>query len=249
MTKLPFNKDILYKKYKKSFLQQAVVVFHYSQKDVENINFEKWKKYTQEMFSTQIEKSFMDDKVAIGKKDGSIEYLFVKDLVAVRIQGKDYVSFGDTVIPQIYRMRKFLKDVVKLGAVDGFDIRKWDLWQVRPEKKELSIKNEILHFFLSEQFLRYNENLDAPEPKIPGEEFIKGFKWVVDDGKNLSVNSSIFSSKEAKESINLMLYSDCEIRKNIPLDQVEEQLENANLDLFKIFDWSVSENTKSLMRE
>ena len=249
MTKLPFDKDILYKKYNKSFLQQAVVVFHYTKENVENIDYDKWKKYTQEMFSTQIEKSFIDDKVVIGKKDGSIDYLFSKDLVAVRIQGKDYVSFGDTVIPQIYRMRKFIRDVVELGAVDGFDIRKWDLWQVRPEKSEHSIKNEVMHFFLSEQFFKYNEEQDVPESKIPGEEFIKGFKWVVNDEKKLSVNSSIFSSEETKESINLMLYSDCEIRNSIPLDQVEERLENANLDLFKIFDWSVSENAKSLMRK
>ena len=106
-----------------------------------------------------------------------------------------------------------------------------------------------MHFFLSEQFFKYNEEQDVPESKIPGEEFIKGFKWVVNDEKKLSVNSSIFSSEETKESINLMLYSDCEIRNSIPLDQVEERLENANLDLFKIFDWSVSENAKSLMRK
>ena len=247
MTKLPFDKDILYKKYKKSFLQQAVVVFHYTKKDVENIDFDKWKKYTQEMFSTQIEKSFMDDNVAIGKKDGSVEYLFLKDLVAVRIQGNDYVSFGDTVIPQVYRMRKFIKEVVGLDAVDGFDIRKWDLWQVRPEKNAPSIKNEIVRFFLSEQFLNYNENQEEGA-QVSKETFIKGYKWIVDDEKKIRVNSSILSSKEPKESINLMLYSDCEIRSKILLDKVEEKLENANLDLFKIFDWSISENAKSLMR-
>ena len=247
MTKLPFDKDILYKKYNKSFLQQAVVVFHYTKENVENIDYDKWKKYTQEMFSTQIEKSFIDDKVVIGKKDGSIDYLFSKDLVAVRIQGNDYVSFGDTVIPQVYRMRKFIKEVVGLDAVDGFDIRKWDLWQVRPEKNDASIKDEIVHFFLSDQFLNYNENQEDAA-LIPKESFIKGYKWIVDDEKKLRVNSSIVSSKEPKEPINLMLYSDCEIRTNILLDKVEEKLENANLDLFKIFDWSISENAKSLMR-
>jgi uncharacterized protein (TIGR04255 family) len=245
MTTSPFDKDVLYKKYKKSFLQQAVVILHYKKDDLECIDKEKWNEYIQNNFFMKTENFFVDGVVGLSKKDESVDYLFSKDLVAIKIQGKDYISFSDTIIPHVYKMRKFIKDVVGLNSVDEVEIRKWDAWQVKSNEKDDALKTEIQKYFLSKDFFDYNDNIDTPKDLATDEDCIKAFKWSVAN-KELRVNASILNSKDL---LCLILYSDCIIKSSILTEKIEEELEKSNYDLFKLFDWSISDNARKLMEE
>lgn len=244
MTTSPFDKEVLYKKYKKSFLQQAVVILHYKKDNLECIDKEKWNEYIQNNFFMKTENFFVDGVVGLSKKDKSVDYLFSKDQVAIKIQGKDYVSFSDTIIPHVYKMRKFIKDVVGLNYVDEVEIRKWDAWQVKSDEKDGALKKEIQKYFLSKDFFDYNSNIDTPKDLVPEEDCIKAFKWVKE--KELRVNASILNSKDL---LCLILYSDCIAKFRVPIDGIEEELEKSNYDLFKLFDWSISDNARKLMEE
>ncbi len=241
----PFDKEVLYKKYKKSFLQQAVVILRYKKDDWGCVNKEKWNEYIQNNFFMKAEKFFVDGVVGLSKKDNSIDYLFSKDQVAIRIQGKDYVSFSDTIIPHVYKMRKFIKDVVGLNSVDEVEIRKWDAWQVKPDEKNQALDKEIQRYFLSQDFFNYNTNIDDPKDLAPNEDCVKAFKWIVGK-RELRVNASMLNPKDL---LCLILYSDCITKSGVSVEKIEGELEESNYDLFRIFDWSISDNARKLMEE
>lgn len=246
--KLPFEKDITYKKHKKSYLQQAVVFLHIPEKqhtdqDTLKLN-DAWKAFTQSNFS--LDGGIFKNENVISKADDSVDYVFSKSFVAVRIPGKNYVSFGDTLVPHVYKMKKFLKDVLNIGNISQYEIRKWDAWQIPNSNENNNFENLVKTFFLSEDFLNYNEHVVNSIDLVENEKLIKALCWN-EDGKKYQVNSTMLQNGVRDEQVTLILYSDGVVSEEIPLDKLEDSLDSLNMTLHKIFDWSISKNSKDLM--
>lgn len=246
--KLPFEKDITYKKHKKSYLQQAVVFLHIPEKqhtdqDTLKLN-DAWKAFTQSNFS--LDGGIFKNENVISKADDSVDYVFSKSFVAVRIPGKNYISFGDTLVPHVYKMKKFLKDVLNIGNISQYEIRKWDAWQIQNSNENNNFENLVKTFFLSEDFLNYNEHVVNSIDLVENEKLIKALCWN-EDGKKYQVNSTMLQNGVRDEQVTLILYSDGVVNEEIPLDKLEDSLDSLNMTLHKIFDWSISKNSKDLM--
>lgn len=246
--KLPFEKDITYKKHKKSYLQQAVVFLHIPEKqhtdqDTLKLN-DAWKAFTQSNFS--LDGGIFKNENVISKADDSVDYVFSKSFVAVRIPGKNYVSFGDTLVPHVYKMKKFLKDVLNIGNISQYEIRKWDAWQIQNSNENNNFENLVKTFFLSEDFLNYNEHVVNSIDLVENEKLIKALCWN-ENGKKYQVNSTMLQNGVRDEQVTLILYSDGVVSEEIPLDKLEDSLDSLNMTLHKIFDWSISKNSKDLM--
>ncbi|MBQ5403376.1 MAG: hypothetical protein IIU11_03270, partial [Bacteroidales bacterium] len=75
---------------------------------------------------------------------------------------------------------------------------------------------------------------------------IKALCWN-EDGKKYQVNSTMLQNGVRDEQVTLILYSDGVVSEEIPLDKLEDSLDSLNMTLHKIFDWSISKNSKDLM--
>lgn len=248
MIDLPFEKDIPYKKHKKSYLQQAVVFLRFSEgsrasQDTLVMN-KAWNAFTQSNFS--LDGGVFKSENVISKVDNSVDYVFAQNFAAVRIPGENYVSFGDTLVPHVYKMKKFLKDVLNIGCLSQYEIRKWDAWQIQNSNKNDNFENLVKTFFLSDEFLNYNEYVVNAIDLVENEKLVKALRWS-DSGKKYEINSTMLGNGTKDDIVNLILYSNGVVCENIPLDKLEDSLDSLNLALYKMFDWSISKNSKDLM--
>lgn len=248
MINLPFEKDIAYKKHKKSYLQQAVVFLRFSEKQHAMQNElklnEAWNAFTQSNFS--LDGGNFEKENVISKADDSVDYVFSKNFVAVRVPGKNYVSFGDTLVPHVYKMKKYLKDVLNVETLSQYEIRKWDAWQIQNSNDNKNFETLIKTFFLSDEFLNYNEYVVDSIDLVENEKLLKALRWN-DNGKKYEINSTMVENGAKNDLINLILYSNGVVCENISLDKLEDSLDSLNLALYKMFDWSISKNSKDLM--
>ena len=247
MKELPFGIAV-YKQYKTTFLASVIVGLEYPKVQDTESHRDQWGIYTRTMFNIPQLDGIFQKQLMINSNDGRLSYVFNDSRTMVRIAGNGYQNFADTVIPQSYKLRQFVSDVVGSDKATSLVIRKVDVFQIEADIDKIGGEEGVRRHFFSPAFIsleRPKAELDEEEKKMQG--MIK-YQWIEEDN-TLTVRSVFLGVNNSKNKYRLILdieeiYSPSQV---FELNQMESKLKEMNSDLYNAFMWCVSDNVKKIM--
>lgn len=247
MKELPFGTAV-YKQYKTTFLSSVIVGLKYPKVQNAESHKDQWDVYTRTMFNIPPLDGLFQKRLMINSNDGRLSYVFNDFQAMVRIAGNGYQNFADTVIPQSYKLKQFVSDVVDSDKATSLGIRKVDVFQIEADINKIGGENGVRRYFFSPEYISFDEpkaELNDDEKKMSN--MIK-YQWVEDEN-TLMVRSVFLRDKNAENKYRLILDIDEQYTpfQGFELNQMEKILKEMNMDLYNAFMWCVNENVKKIM--
>lgn len=241
------------KVYKNTFLQNVFISVRFdkiNRNSIPNDFYEKWDKYIRTTFNNlEPQSDFFDNPVSISREDGVFTIFLSNGLVGAVIGAKDYRSFVDNVLPQLYKLRTFLKDVLNSPKINCLSVRKVNIWQFNSNDKITINQEKLRKSIFSSLFLnkKANGKLDEDEKRIP---FMHKYNWVDDDTKNQVIVRTIFLPRRHDGAFAQILDTEalfCE--KDITLEQLEGKSIELNDILYDLYHWCVNTRILDIMED
>jgi hypothetical protein len=243
------NSNLVRKEYKYSFLQQVTVRFNFDKIERETVDSDftlNLNKFFVDVFQSEIPQDVdLWTKPIVSKRnDGIYSFYFGLDEVAAVIGAKDYHSFVDNVIPQLFRLKKFLKDVYRRNEITSITIAKVNTWPFKLTK-ETSLVNpkDVLKLVLKEEL--YNQ--EKGEWKTDEQKLIplKTLTWT--DNKRLASAKGRFYPQDEKGEFACELDTEASVCDKIKLDDIEYVATSLNDDLYQLYHWCVTNQVIDIM--
>lgn len=240
-----------HKKFSNTFLTKVLVELGFDPLN----NFEgldvSMDKYSLDIFGIPGPKNFPSNAVRLSTTDGMYAFQFSKEHTSVEISGKVYESFYDTIIPQVFKLKSFVKDVINKDVITTISIRKLNIWQFENSKEAKdSDVDSLRNYVFSKDFnqLPTNVTLTEEEQNIA---YFKKYRWQEDNGtlELCTTFQELIGSSSEKHMYGLILDSKRieRVDSGIPCKDIESILKNINMDLYNAYMWSVSESIKRIM--
>lgn len=238
-----------YKKYKHSFLHQAMVSLSFDAVEADEVKENAWRDYVRTTFGTNSEKSFLTLPVMLTNNDGTLSFLFSKDQVAVRIGGNGYKNFADTIVPQVYKMRRFIEKVIGVNAkITKARIFKVNIWQLESNTSIEQVSADVRKQLFSKA---YNAcEASAVDVQANATQMIddKTNIWKNDD-EIFTIHTGWVKVKDTPNLYRMLLHSEYEVnmREPLALNDIDTNLGEMNYTLFNAFEWTVGDMVKGIM--
>lgn len=239
-----FEKNLPHKKYPTTFLKNVAVSFSFPAVDPlkaqqENL-YEAFCSYIKGSFGIDcIDGKFWEEEKTLINNDKSVIFGFDKENANVMMWCPKYVSFIDSVIPQVFKLRLFAKEVLKIESVNSITIMKTNCWNgkfTHPEEKSFDV---VAKYILSKPYL---EQIDENQSEI------KEKNWH-DKERRLGLFSKLECklNDESEFTLDLralaMQYGECR------LSDLDDVLLGLNNLLYDFYHWCVSDNVIKMMEE
>lgn len=240
-----------YKKFANTFLAKVLIVFKFGPATQMDFFDERMDKYSMESFGIAGPKGTISDTVRLASTDGRIVFQFSNDFASVEIAGIAYESFFNSIIPQAFKLKSYVKDVIGVERINTVSIRKLNIWQFENKKTVNAVDvKSVQDYVFSDDFnqLENNVELNEDEKKL---DYFKKHRW--EDNRNLLELRTAFmemaSSTKDKLIYGLVLDSERVESpiKGILCEEIETVLKNMNMDLYNAYMWSISEPIKNIM--
>lgn len=247
MFDFPFD-SAKYKKYKRSFIQQVMVALFFDKVEPNEQHKQAWFDYCLSNFNSSPSGNVMSNPIQISKKDGTLSFAFSNGMVGTRINAIAYSNFSDTIIPQVYKLRQFVDNVVgKDTKIRKIKIFKVNGWQVETKDFFKLLKEGLQAQFFSEEYLSYREHF--VETNVENQLIVpKEHVWE-ENGNLFKISSGWLNVKDSPGVYRLLLNTEyLKLKKDgIALSDVESILTEMNSSLFDAFEWVVSDKVKEMM--
>lgn len=242
--------DYPYKKFSNTFLTKVLIVFRFDPLAQPEGFDERMDKFSMESFGIPGPKE-MTDTLQLSSTDGKIVFYFSVDFVSVEIAGDIYDSFSNSIIPQAFKLKSFVKDVIGQERIKTISIRKLNIWQFENKKKAEVIDVEsIRNYVFTDHFNQLNMNVDLSDDE-KNIDYFKKHRWS-EDGNVLELRTAFVemdnSSKE-KHIYGLILDSERMVEEpnGITCEDIESVLKSIDMDLYNAYMWCVSDSIKNIM--
>ena len=234
----PFPHQEQHKIFKNTFLQNTFAEFHFPQiKKSEWENGVKIQSFLNKYFhiSTSVTWENIQKGFFLTNKDTDVTIHFSKDFVGVRVGRKNYQSFATSVMPYLYLLKGYVKEVLSRDNVASIEIRKINLWPYYEEESKNQLgEHEILHTILSAPLI--NEAKDVKE--IEGA-LIQTKEYQVRE-TSICIGYGI-TKNESGPIVILDTTAKSEQTQPTSLNDVEAKLDELNNFLYEAYHWSVTE--------
>ncbi len=250
MSSFPFRPE-KYRKYQNTFLQKVTIGFDFGSSQVDKIILNnEFNDYLQRFFGINSNGDIASQTWNVSKKDSTLSFDFSSRHTVVNFSGQSYVSFSDTAIPQIYKLRDFFKKVVRIDKISKTMIRKVNVFNIKYNKEEEINVSEVRGLIFSKEFLSAlnTDNLTEQERKIP--HFCKCEFF--DDESLIKIRTALMPpSSESDEFYHVILDTVACLRPSngINVDEIAEKLMDFNSILYYSYHWCISDNIKRVMLE
>lgn len=245
---LPFE-HVSYQRYKNTFLNTVMLVLSYPQvSDDDHDFYDRFKEYVKSFFGIDVPEGEFKDGAAINKGDGSISINFTRNQVNIIMSGQKYETFTQSMLPNVFNLRSFFKNVAKTDKVDSIVLRKINIWNFKNEKNVEITGSGTRAAVFSKCLLEAlsNENLTDKEAEMPD---MQKCEWN-DDNESLTIRSA-FNKTDQKDGFSqLMLDTEYFISKDegFKLDDIANDLLHYNSTLYQAYHWCVNDKVKNLMK-
>lgn len=241
MKPFPFE-QVKYQQYRNTFLQNVLIAFDFGPSNESPANIDvAFKEYAQSFFGLTItgDNSITSSPCSVSKKDMTQSFLFSNKLVSIQIAGKEYKSFSDTAIPQVFKLRHFFSKVLKINSFTKVGIRKVNVWNFKNKNNENVDLNEVKQLIFSQQLRAdlSSSDLNDEERKIPN------FEKCQYQNKNTIINirTALLPPGPQDEYHHLILDILGELTSNdINVENVVDFLMDLNSEIFDSYHWSIS---------
>lgn len=245
-----FIKNRPKKEYKNTFLQNIFLSIHFDKIDRNNISSdfaEKWKNYIKTTFNDlDVSSSFWETPISISRDDGCLTIILSNGFIGAIVGAKDYRSFIDNILPQLYKLKTFLKDVLNLDSINSISVRKVNIWQFK-SKDNIKIEPlDVRKKIFSNDLICKKSNgiLDENENKIPN---MHKYEWFENDIKVIARTVFLrYSNKNT--AFNQVLDTEAIYAKNnIAIEDLEEKSILLNNILYELYHWCINTQILKIM--
>jgi uncharacterized protein (TIGR04255 family) len=250
MSSLPFKQE-KYRQYRNTFLQDVVVGFNFlaSQvaKDEMNARFND---YAQRFFGVSNNGDLTTSVCNVSKKDLSLSFEFTDHSAIIHLNGQNYVSFSDTAIPQVFKIRDFFNKVVEIRSIKQAVIRKVNVFNIKAGEQTQVDATAVRQSLLSEALIgALNDNwLDETERDIPN--FLK---CEYQDGDvKVTIRTALLPPTTVQDKFHHFLLDTmavCCPVEGIKVEEISDKLMDFNSIMYDCYHWCVSDQVKKVMLE
>ena len=156
----PFPPQEQHKIFKNTFLQNTFAELHFppiTGSEWSNSNGVQIQSFLNKYFhiNTVVTWDNIQNGFTLTNKDTDVTIYFSKDFVGVRVGRKNYQSFVTSVMPYLYLLKGYVKEVLLRDNVASIDVRKINLWPYYEEesKKQLG-DHKIVRTIISENLIK-----------------------------------------------------------------------------------------------
>ena len=239
----PFTEENNHRIYKNTTLQNVVVVFELEQQDArfyDNSFYERLDKFTTEKFSLKVEHAIPEKPFQIHNAKLHSFFQFANGLVAVVLPREGYVSFEDTAMPQVRRMREYVEEVLCEKSVKRVHLRKINIWQIVDVKENpQEVLNKLKPVLFSKPFLTSTNHIEY-DPNEKGVLFGK-LGWS-EGNESITARTAYVPVKNKEDAFNIVL--DVEesigINEKVIIEGMSKDLLKWNHHLFNVCQWSLN---------
>ena len=234
----PFPHQEQHKIFKNTFLQNTFAELHFPQiTESEWNNGDPIKSFLNKYFhiETVVTWDNILKGISLTNKDTDVTIHFSKDFVGVRVGRKNYQSFATSVMPYLYLLKGYVKEVLLRDNIASIDVRKINLWPYSEEESKNKLDDhEIVHTIISEPLINAaNVVKEVEGGQIQTKEYQEretslciGYGVTKNDGGPIVILDTIAKSEQTQPT---------------SLSDVEAKLDELNNFLYDAYHWSVTE--------
>ncbi len=250
MVQYPFKPE-KYRQYRNTFLQDITVGFNFKPstegKTELNAHFND---YLQSYFGVENSGDITSADCNITKKDFSLSFDFSDHSAVVRLSGKDYVRFSETVLPHVFKLRSFFNKVVKVEEIDKMGIRKLNVFNIKGNGSEPIDPMDVMQSLFSQEMMANlsADNLDEQEQTIPN---MKKCVFKVADS-SVTIRTALLPPSRPNDQFHHLLLDtlgELQPADGIKIEEIPEKLMDFNKMMFDCYHWCVNEGVKNVMQQ
>lgn len=235
------------KVYPRTFLNTVFVVWDYDTACIPEDVVPLIRRFIKDNFNLEIgltEEEFSHG-FSIDNQQAGHSYFFSRGRVGVKYNGENYVSFTETMMPLIYRLSSFVKNVLSSSLISNIRIRKVNILNARKEEGNLVSEDLLVRDFLSSELISRTH----PVANYLGLDNVKGFYGTTNgDEFSICFGFQKGSTPDGEPFVGLVL-DESVSRRSISLNTVDDALLEINSVVFNVFHWSVSPTFIALMNK
>ncbi|GEM_PF-6267807 len=242
---LPVKEGTSHRIYKNTTLQNVVVTLDYGSRPSSFYDEDYGKrlnKFTTDKFSLTLKHGLPDQPFRVNNAKLGSSFIFTNGLVIAIMPRDRYVSFEDTALPMVRRMKEYVQEVIGDDRVLRVMIRKLNIWQVVDMKDEPdAYLNTLKPVVFSDAFL--NATNHAPYQKDEEGVLFEKLGWS-ESGVSLTVRSAFVKVPNKEAVYNLVL--DLEVisgdEKFTKSDGMLRNMKDLNQYMFDAFLWCLNDD-------
>lgn len=243
---------VKYRQFKNTFLKSVMVEFSFDsfEGDAQVLN-ERFKDYVQTAFNIPAVGNLLQGEHNITKKDMSLGFHFSNGQAGVRLDGQRYLTFSETAIPQVFKLRPFFNKVIETPRLNKISIRKINIWNFQASQKNTISENSIESLIFSKELISsLNSNeLNEQEREIEG---LKKSIFSDDSGLKVEIKTVLLppdktNPKDNYHHLVLDITGTIENLDGFKVETMPEELMDLNSSLYYCFNWCVTPYVINLM--
>ena len=213
---------------------------------------ERFADYLHRFFSLKINdpENIKDLKVKVNSRYKPLMIIFGKEYVDIFHDGKGYISFDESMVPAIFRLKSFFTDIVKAEYFTEISLEKENEWEVTADDDEEYTFEKAGELIFNPELLKLiKENPTAPNGQesfstvITGE--IPRFEGETKISINIIDNFHIPGREDnAVTCFQTAFIQDAQIRDFYSMFYIIRSL---NKCLYDCFHWSVTQDIIDIM--
>lgn len=250
MNQYPFKPES-YRQYRNTFLQNVTVGFEFlpSTEEKSDLNAH-FSEYVQSFFGIVCNGDITSSVCNITKNDFSQSFDFNDHSAIVRISGKDYVRFSETVLPHIFKLRSFFNKVVKVDKITKTGIRKLNVFNIKANGPEGVKPEEVMQSLFSQELITKLsiDNLDDQEKKITN---LKKCVFQC-DVSSITIRAALLPPSNPNDTFHHLLLDtlgELQPIDGIKFEEIPERLLDFNKIMYDCYHWCVNDSVKTLMNQ
>lgn len=248
MSPFPFKQE-KYRQYRNTFLQDVVVGFNFAASHVTKGEMSvRFNDYVQRFFGVTNTVDLTTSVCNVSRKDLSLSFEFTDHSAIIHLNGQKYVSFSDTAIPQVFKIRDFFNKVVEVKTIDQAVIRKVNVFNIKAGEQTLIDPTLVRKSLFSEELIAAlsDSNLDDRERDIPN--FLK-CEYQEED-ITITVRTALLpptTSQDKFHHLLLDIMAVCAPSDGIKIEEVSDKLMDFNSIMYDCYHWCVSGQVMNVM--
>lgn len=235
----PFASQEQHVVYKNTFLQNTFAEFYFTP-----IVEKEWDggsrlySFLRKYFHVDAKKAWdeMENGVSLNNQDLDVTLHFSKDYALVRVGRKNYQAFATSVMPYLFLLKAYVKEVLARDAIKSLKVRKINLWPYDQVQSQKPLGDEdILKTFLSDELRK----IKSDDKDSDGH--VLNMCHFDQRETSLDIKYGIVKTNDVP-AVVLDSTATSEQTQPTNLGEVESKLDELNNILYDAYHWSVTEN-------
>ena len=243
-----------HREYRNTFLVNTFVVLNFEKRSIENCGESIRRNLTdflRDTYLTEGNHNYPSEGLQLSRSDNRVAFEYTPTLAVARVSQGAYTTFAASMIPEVYKLRRFVFGVLGIEKVQRVDVRKISIFPMQIEGEEPTSEslNEHLSMILSEDVLSLMpmDEIEGPSGSIG--KFTR-YRMADDEtGYRYMILVGMVKDSEREHIYNVILDATCyyTLAAGITEAKLEELLRRMNQSVYELYHWSVRDHVLEFM--